>query len=49
MWIKDKDKCTCSNDLEYHSCPYDEEINDNHDQENCNCCPYCTYECAMDI
>lgn len=47
---KDIDKCRCGADSPgYHSCPYAEEICDNNDQEYCNCCSSCRYECAMDI
>jgi len=31
-----------------HTCPFAEEIRDDHDSE-CNCCKECTYQCAMDI
>jgi hypothetical protein len=31
-----------------HGCPYAEEINDNHELQ-CNCCPGCQHECAMEI
>jgi hypothetical protein len=34
---------------ELHSCPYAEEINDEHDPEYCDCCEECTQECAWDI
>lgn len=34
--------------VEPHTCPYAEEINDDHDTM-CWCCDDCTYECAMDI
>jgi hypothetical protein len=30
-----------------HTCPYSEEINDNHDL--CDCCHDCEHECSMDI
>jgi len=32
-----------------HSCPYQEEIHDNTDTKNCNCCDDCMHECLMDI
>jgi hypothetical protein len=32
-----------------HSCPFQEEINDNFDKNYCTCCDECTHECAMDI
>lgn len=30
-----------------HTCPFSEEIHN--DDTECNCCPSCTHECAMDI
>jgi hypothetical protein len=41
--------CTCDkHHYDEHTCPFAEEIND--DSETlCNCCPYCEYQCAMDI
>ena len=33
---------------ELHSCPYQEEINNNFKAE-CNCCEFCQNECAMEI
>ncbi|RPJ40053.1 MAG: hypothetical protein EHM35_00155 [Planctomycetaceae bacterium] len=43
------DRCTC-NEYEWgaHSCPFEEEINDNY-EEGCCCCPYCTQECVWEI
>ena len=32
-----------------HSCPFADEINDNHDQEHCTCCDDCRRECCLDI
>ena len=34
--------------MEPHSCPYQEEIN-NDASETCYCCPECEQECAWDI
>jgi hypothetical protein len=31
-----------------HTCPYREDINDDHETE-CNCCDHCEQECAYDI
>lgn len=31
------------------SCPYASEIDHVDDQEYCNCCDDCHYQCAMDI
>lgn len=41
----------CNNPAERrkHSCPYQEEINNNNDPNYCNCCSDCRYECAMDV
>lgn len=33
---------------ELHSCPYQCEINDDH-EEACNCCEECSDQCVMDI
>jgi hypothetical protein len=33
---------------EPHPCPYQEDINDNH-EDLCTCCVECTNECVMDI
>jgi len=48
-----EDECQCescgqegTDDL--HSCPYAQELN-NDDSALCNCCEYCTQECANDI
>ena len=41
--------CTCNKyHYEDHTCPFAEEIN-NDSESMCNCCPYCEYECAMNI
>lgn len=34
---------------ESHSCPYQEDINGNDDEDYCNCCTSCEHECCMDI
>ncbi len=31
-----------------HTCPYSEDINDDH-ETLCTCCDYCTDQCAWDI
>ncbi len=33
---------------ELHTCPFKEEINDDH-ESLCSCCEACTRECAMDV
>lgn len=47
-------KCGARNDCqneatEPHSCPYAEEINDDFDEEHCECCDDCRQECVWDI
>lgn len=32
-----------------HSCPFQEEIYDNHNPQHCNCCADCRYQCSQDI
>lgn len=44
-------ECTCDDEaLEdpQQPCPYDEDIKDD-PTPTCNCCAYCTAECAMAI
>ena len=47
----DVDMCRCGKNPAQnpHSCPYVEEIGDNHGGEYCICCDDCRHECAMDI
>ena len=41
--------CKGKNDAEEpHTCPYAEDINDDH-ESLCTCCNDCAHECAMDI
>lgn len=41
------EECTCDQNHDPHSCPYDEEI---HKVEKlCTCCLYCTYQCRMNV
>lgn len=44
------DRCTCN---EYawtsHACPYAAEFSDDSTDDDCNCCPFCTQDCANDI
>ncbi len=44
------DVCTCADHEsdELHPCPYNEDIN-NDSTPCCTCCPYCEYQCCMDI
>ncbi len=50
-----EDKCTCgSGENDYHRCPYSDDIHNEYELDDdevtmCNCCPECTYQCAMDI
>ena len=49
--IDNKEKCQgCNNkpSEELHTCPYKEEINEDH-KTLCNCCKECTQECCWDI
>jgi len=43
-------RCTCDemSEDDLHSCPYAEDINGD-SEAFCACCPYCEYQCAMDI
>ena len=44
------DHCTCDEiDYEPHSCPFQEDVWGDHNQEYCTCCPYCTEQCYIDI
>ncbi len=42
-----RDGCTHP-PAEEHTCPYQVDINDNH-EFTCTCCADCAHECAMDI
>jgi len=47
---KEKSVCTCESEHhEEHPCPYNLEFSDGEDDTPCNCCPYCTGNCADDI
>jgi len=46
--VKDRCKCGAFATEEIHSCPYNEDIN-NDDSDCCYCCEGCQHECAMDI
>ena len=35
-------------ELPLHTCPFKEELHDAY-ETLCNCCPYCTRECAMNV
>lgn len=35
--------------LEYHSCPFQEEINNNYDPEYCTCSEEDIHQCTMEI
>lgn len=53
MELDNKPECSCERcsapvDGELHTCPYQEDINDDH-ESLCNCCADCSYECCMDI
>lgn len=38
----------CHADTEAHGCPYQEDVNDDHEFA-CNCCPCRTQQCVWDI
>ena len=41
--------CTCNKyNYDEHTCPFQEEVLDDY-KSLCTCCPYCEYQCAMDI
>ena len=40
--------CDNENTPEPHSCPYEEDINENYD-EVCTCCVECQGDCALEI
>lgn len=40
-------ECTCSQDVEPHSCPFKVEIHDDYTQ--CECCAYCRRQCAYEV
>ncbi len=43
------ESCTCDMDeWSGHTCPYEEDINDDHDSV-CHCCPFCEQQCYDDI
>lgn len=42
------EKCNYNPGTELHTCPYSEEIHDDHFSE-CNCCTACCGDCADDI
>lgn len=44
-----EDKCTCEDGHDGHPCPYEVAVEDNDDPDHCDCCPYCTEKCAMEI
>ncbi len=41
--------CTCDDCKGvWHTCPYKEDVRGDC-ESTCNCCPYCTKQCARDI
>ena len=48
--IDNPTRCTC-NEYKWpsHRCPYAADVNDDLDDEYCNCCPWCEQICADDI
>lgn len=50
------DVCTCDQmtDDDLHVCPYAQDVWNEHELPYekctlCTCCPYCEYQCALDI
>ena len=43
------DRCGGEGSEEAHPCPFEEEINDDHNPEYCTCCDDCTQGCKDDI
>jgi len=41
--------CNGKGSEESHSCPYESDINNNPDENYCNCCDNCQQECCDDI
>jgi hypothetical protein len=41
-------RCKTNDAQKEHTCPYAEEINDDH-ETMCDCCSDCEHECCMDI
>ena len=47
--VDDGSKCVCGEcEIEEHTCPFSEEIH-NDCESLCQCCAYCTQQCAWDI
>ena len=44
MSYEECDRCTEPTDGK-HSCPYEAEVNGNHDEDYCNCCKDCMRDC----
>jgi hypothetical protein len=45
---EDEKNCKCGDEAgEDHPCPYSQEIHG--DDRECNCCEFCTQQCAMEI
>ncbi len=42
------ESCTCDREYEEHTCPFSEEINDDH-ESLCTCCPYHEQQCREDV
>lgn len=42
--------CECDDYMgDYHSCPFQEEVHGETDDETCDCCPACERECGQSI
>lgn len=42
------EKCNKNPGNEPHTCPYQEDVNDDY-ETLCNCCDECMHECSQDI
>lgn len=44
-----ENRCTCDEyNWSSHPCPYRSDVGNDSESE-CNCCPYCTQQCLLDI
>ena len=49
-----EDECTCEDGHDPHPCPFAQAVEQEQEwtedeDDYCDCCPYCTEKCAMDI
>ena len=44
------EECTCDDhEYDFHPCPFTEDIDGETIEDECNCCPECTEQCAQSI